>query len=843
VNFRGFSIIVIHRPLESASAMHTTPKKTAKAGASPPAKEKMPPKSVRADPLVAQRLPGGLSNCVAHRKALPIAIKEAYPEIADELFDEPLVETEAELEARMAAKYPIPVSLDDRYPIRTDAQYDICRAIANGPARDRQEEKFDADNRLAAREANARIESVKLVRTRKIAEELSLMEKKKLSRVAASAELLTSKYLDPALRAEVVVHADFDKTPGAHNSIRRIHRIVVGLLTGAGADFDRIAEANIRLQSLKQLNELLHVFTTVFLEAKAECEEVGSVMTEADYCQYYVRALSPSVFKRFKLEYVVPAVPDLDTLVGEVLKWYEKEVRVDPAVKEFLTGAMSRDFMAYALQCLPADQLGPFEDEDEVEDSAFALTSEDGVKCQVCFKLGHDAHGCWRLLDPKFNKELVAKIQSERDQREPRDKRDSHATRRRKKRDKASAIEETKGESASAVNLVSEIELFELGHEYEPERVSALIDWQHDDHATVHVMTNAALFDRVVECAGKLQGVMPGAEHQVSIERRGTLQNDFGRAVIMPTAAANLASESALCEHYHVESLCGGVRTNVHKRTGARLLFRKDKQRYGDEFYHATIEVEPLGVVSAVDFYNPAALPPFPDGKAGEELRAGAARAARLHWNTDHMPPMDMAELLAIEPGGHPEGVTASDVRAFVKHVGCSACQMGHMNQHAQFETSQAEHLRAGRAQGDIFFLEYGAIKIPVLLVVCEVTLFLATYVFLGAAARAARTKASRVMCNAGDIRDAVDAICKLWDTSGQSLVTLRFDNEAALASPVVLDYVRSKGVEPALTAAGQKLGLIEVSGRIFKDRGPGSESSTGTTSLRCSTLTSPPMS
>lgn len=361
-------------------------------------------RSVRSDPHIARRLGDGLGNHAVWRKTMPSVLAQKYPKVYQEFLVEPVVETIAAQEERLAHEYPMEVLKDQLTPLIPDAAYNEIQALPAGQ-RGRATDVAMAALKLQAREENAQIESSRLVRITRIREHISLAQEQEFERLAMAAAVL-DLYTHPDLRAEVIVHADFNKAPGAFNSANRVCRIIGKLLAGAGSDFNRVADANDKLTGLRQKSEYLHQFTTVFCELKARCEELESALTEAQYCQYYVRALSVGVFKDFKLAYRVPeppAVADLDALINVVADWYTEQVGVDASVAGLLTGAMSKDFMAFAVQVM------------DIEDcTAEVVTtveeSRSQCKCQICKRAGHDASKCWDLLDPEVVKELVSKV-------------------------------------------------------------------------------------------------------------------------------------------------------------------------------------------------------------------------------------------------------------------------------------------------------------------------------------------------------------------------------------------------------------------------------------------------
>jgi hypothetical protein len=120
--------------------------------------------------------------------------------------------------------------------------------------------------------------------------------------------------------------------------------------------------------------------------------------------------------------------------------------------------------------------------------------------------------------------------------------------------------------------------------------------------------------------------------------------------------------------------------------------------------------------------------------------------------------------------------------------------------------------------QGDIFFVEADDNRrmVPILIVACEASKFMYAHVFADAFSRAI---SGRVMVRANEIQDAFELLVALCRSAGHPLRVIRFDRERAVAAGSIAPWLKLKGVDLVLTAAGQKLGLGEVCGRIVKDR------------------------
>ena len=110
--------------------------------------------------------------------------------------------------------------------------------------------------------------------------------------------------------------------------------------------------------------------------------------------------------------------------------------------------------------------------------------------------------------------------------------------------------------------------------------------------------------------------------------------------------------------------------------------------------------------------------------------------------------------------------------------------------------------------QGDIFLLEADETKrlVPILLAVCESTLFMYLYVFVDALARAQGKR--KLMVNVSELQSTLEGLVELYANSNQHVHELRFDRESAIAGTTMDEWLESKNVNLVLTGAGQKLGL-----------------------------------
>jgi hypothetical protein len=339
------------------------------------------------------------------------------------------------------------------------------------------------------------------------------------------------------------------------------------------------------------------------------------------------------------------------------------------------------------------------------------------------------------------------------------------------------------------------------------------IDLEHDDHATVHVLRGDGRGERLLhsaeECSRRLTGVVPGAT--VDIKVTGQLILDMGTGVVVAEAKRNLASGPQLCRAYtRVESSDDTIRY-LHRTSKAELLFRKDPERFGDPYYHCLVGGN--WAVSALDFYNPPPLTRVPEAEA-DYIWSQVRNVEHLHWATNHPGKAAMKDLCTNPLYEGPVSVEAIDY--FYLHRGCSACGIGKMPAHAKIHSSRGLCAIVGKcAQGDLFYIETDRFKIPVLLLVDEGSRLIWLYAFMALAQRAVGPV---VKLRGTEMKNAFTAALAVWASAGRSLTKLRFDREAA--SLDIELWLRGEGVELVPTAPGQKLGLVEVCGRIVKNLG-----------------------
>ena len=562
------------------------------------------------------------------------------------------------------------------------------------------------------------------------------------------------------------------------------------------------------LRAVKQGNMPTHAYCTAFKRAYAKCQHADSKMDATEVIGNFVYGLNLQIYELYIKAFNADpaAVPDtIGAVMAHALDYLRQSIEVNPALSKVLDHS-TKAFVAYSV-----DEIG---DDAEVPPSSSVsstalcpppISPSPVLKCQLCRGKFHEARFCFKLSQPDFIRKLI----------------EAQPPREKSKGARGGPVFETPSvtsTTASAVELdwPSDESLIICSTDVE---TNQCFDLEHDDHAQVSVINeaSAALFDSVYSCNEILRGVVLQATADVT--KRGTLKLDMGRAVVLPGATRLLIAGQELRGKYDMLAAGNEIRY-THKVSGAKIVFRCDPVRFGDHFYHCILNLssQPMDVcASSLDFYDPPPLVPVPHALESS-IWPMIHAVERFHWTTGHMGMEDMKRMCKMP--SYMGEVDSAGVDLFVKHRGCSSCLIGNMRAHDQLPSSRGLSTVTGAVfQGDIFFVEADETKrlVPILLAICESSLFMYLHVFVDALARAQGKR--KLMVNVSELQNALDGLLSLCSTAKHPLRELRFDRESAIAGTSTASWLQSKGVDLCLTGAGQKLGLAEVSGRIVKNR------------------------
>ena len=132
-----------------------------------------------------------------------------------------------------------------------------------------------------------------------------------------------------------------------------------------------------------------------------------------------------------------------------------------------------------------------------------------------------------------------------------------------------------------------------------------LVDWEHDDHADVHVIrdANAAEFFSTLESSNsRLLGF--ASDIVVRVQGRGELIWNMGTGVHVEASAKNLLSAVQLRKAYTRLPSHGHKIVYLHDEDHSEIIFRLEK----DGYYHTRLYAGRLAAISLVFFYNPRHL-------------------------------------------------------------------------------------------------------------------------------------------------------------------------------------------------------------------------------------------
>ena len=666
---------------------------------------------------------------------------------------------------------------------------------------------------------------------------------KEAVRLEMAAWMLTDEVISRELYVEVTSDGDYSDVLGA-NSCRTIMKIFTRLYGGGGAPNSKARnDARASLMGLKQLTVPIAAHNAYYKMQLKQCLELGATFQQEELVDGYVYNLNSNIFREFIARYAeredghgMPG--EIHAMMKHVAAWYNRRLLIHPELAKYTSSEASRNLTAFDADVMEDDDIEAADA--KLEEPAGKGSGKETV-CQICDKVGHVATKCWKLTNPKFVENLVASM----------DKRPRARKLKGNDKDKDADVGcvdvvitssptqmEITSVSACATSRVGPVSFAEaIEIELSPvvycdscnvrrgtrEAISVCEsdDWSTevildiDNHASMSVIRpdSEVVFEYLAPYDAQLRGVVPGAKTQIT--QKGNMVLDMGEGVVLNDARSNLVAHKSLIAAYDLVECTNDTNRYRHKVNGQEIVFRADEDVFGDVFMHCVLLFSSNGInVSSMDFFNPAPKAPVPPANY-DAIVESIGRAERLHLAANHPSVPEMHRF--IELPSYNGVVTRRDVELFAKHQGCSACAMGKMAAHDQLPSRTGLSAVVGQtAQGDLFYVEGGGVKVPVLIVVDEASLFGYAHVFLSAMSR---RKSDRIMVNTNELHEAFIGAYALWASHGHSLTELRFDREKSGTSSVMTYRNRVDGVQVVLTSAGQKLGLIERYGGLIKNQ------------------------
>jgi hypothetical protein len=327
-------------------------------------------------------------------------------------------------------------------------------------------------------------------------------------------------------------------------------------------------------------------------------------MIEPTFIEFYVMALNIEILRLFKDSYVVDPLLYPQTLNAMMLHanaFYSRQCAVDPQICKILGN--TQGFAVYATE--------EIEDDEEVESIASIAkpaspSGRTGITCQLCGKQGHVAVDCRTLKDAEAVKKYVAGGNFM-----------GPAQRRSMESKPTSPTEGTGSQGVGMVTLEDDPSMDNMACAVgiDGDQVvlccaikdDGLVDWEHDDHADVHVVRDdaaAEFFDTFESNNCRLLGF--ASDMTIRVQGRGLLIRDMGTGVRVLYATKNLMSAVQLRKAYTRMPTDSHRLKYVHNVDRSVITFRLEK----DGYYHTRLDSGQQPVISAVDFYNPPSLMP-----------------------------------------------------------------------------------------------------------------------------------------------------------------------------------------------------------------------------------------
>jgi hypothetical protein len=243
--------------------------------------------------------------------------------------------------------------------------------------------------------------------------------------------------------------------------------------------------------------------------------------------------------------------------------------------------------------------------------------------------------------------------------------------------------------------------------------------------------------------------------------------------------------------------------------------FTRDPDRYNDHLLHCTIprlEYEKQAndnVESSYSFYQPKEIPTGTPKSAEEDA---ITRVDRVHYRFNHASAQAMYRLVqAYDTQGNStvsEGglnITTQDVKLWKEKHGdfCPGCISGRMKEHDRVTSTKQVEYKIGEVAADIMYIATGKpTKTSVLVSVDQ--------------------KCKLIMAStmkddtANSIEEAIETFRSKYAMAGHKLKKITFDREPGVVA--IENHIQSREIELVLKAAGQHVGLAEVTIRYIKE-------------------------
>ena len=575
------------------------------------------------------------------------------------------------------------------------------------------------------------------------------------------------------------------------------------------------ARQNLMVENLKKIKHTSGSFERwlqKFEDYQLICETAGCVIEDVDMRNYLMDALNPKIFARLLTEWrkTVGRPTFADTYVG-----LKMEVRTE------YNAICTEPDLARVIAEVMFNGAGKGSDKSEISLEAKEISDRSGseakgetkakIICWICDKPGHRMSECHHY----------DKSRSREENRENFKKRESEkAAAKSPKKEKKEAKTEKVGKCAVVacdcksfvVAEIPDLEMETKTAELKTEHVLIMgvkpnqVDFIYDTgtHHGVVGERDTHLMTEIEEDPVLLEGV--GGHTSLSLQIGNTL---FGKARVLKHRQG-----SVLVSNYSTRGMFQVINPDEDRfilrgwdhnpRTkGREYVFIRDEERYGDPLLHCTMPIKVAKSFAGIEkFYDPPREPNISD----EESKETIARVEIAHRKWNHASAQELCRINGVDLGA--TGVSDKEVAVWKKLHGdfCTGCIEGTLKEHKRVaSTKPLVATKPGEiGTADLMFVEGRAeVKTP---------LYVHVDVYSKAIIGVPMKNKTMESC-----LEAVKATVAHHRVASTELKKLVFDRESAIMAlePEILE----QGVVLDAKAAGQKVGLAEVSIRLIRGK------------------------
>jgi len=569
---------------------------------------------------------------------------------------------------------------------------------------------------------------------------------------------------------------------------------------------ERQEKAITKLKNMKHEQGSIQVWLQKFDDAIEECETMGATVTDEMKRIYLMKNVNEKIFeqtlvlwrgvltrKSFPAKY--------DTLKAYVMNEYSSQMTQPDRAKVIYSVISTHRKTEPSLTSTDKDE------------------KTEKTKCHVCGRAGHKMKKCW-YYDPKLTLEENKKAaeQKMKEKQAARKEKTKEAEGKQEPKQtppkvgnpaemhKGTIVQLPPKQEKTGMCLVRDALLY-----CEPCNMAGVRPGQVDfiyDSGTVSGVMGEREIDilRNVEEEDVLIETVTG-ERSISKLYGDTV---FGKTRILKGRRGSvLVSQYATKKMYQVINpdedtfILKGWDHNPDTK-GRTWYFIRDEDRYDDKLLHCTVDIKTakcFAINREQRFYDPMMVPEEQMyGKMNKLINA-------MHVRFSHASAGELKRILKLKLNEFQE-INATDIDHWYQELGrfCSGCAEGKMKEHARIQSSKPLQSKnpGGVTVGDIMFVEgLKNVKKPLMIHVDVCTKFV-TGIPL--------KDKSEEICTS-----AIMQVKAVYTRNEQDLKQLVFDREPGIVP--LEDVLNENGIELKLKAAGQKVGLAEVTIRLIREK------------------------